>query len=106
MRTGLTGLSVIMGFILLVFLTNELEIFGIKFWGVRKENVKREVFEQTQSYVQGKIQELTKYRLEYNKAKDEDEREYYRETAITSMANVDENKLPADLRQFLNELKK
>jgi cytochrome c biogenesis factor len=106
MRTGLVGLSVIMGFILLVCITNELEIFGVKFWGVRKEEARREVFKQTPSYVQGKIQELTKYRLEYNKAKDEDEKEYYRETAIISMANVDENKLPADLRQFLNELKK
>jgi hypothetical protein len=42
MRTGLVGLSVIMGFILLVCITNELEIFGVKFWGVRKEEERRE----------------------------------------------------------------
>ena len=49
----------------LIFLTNELEIFGIKFWGVRKENARREVFEQTQSYVEGKRQDLLKLHHEY-----------------------------------------
>ncbi len=89
-----------------VFLANEFEIFGIKFWGVRKENARREVFEQTQSYVEGKRQDLLRYRLEYYKCKDAQEKEAIRQTIILSFSNFPEEKLTdPDLRQFLHAMK-
>ena len=51
MKNGLLTIGAIIGLFALIFLANEFSIFGVKFWGVRKENARREVFEQTQSYV-------------------------------------------------------
>lgn len=62
----------IVAFFALIVLVNEFEIAGIKFWGVRKENARREVFEQTQSYVEGKRQDLIKYHHEWVNASAED----------------------------------
>lgn len=49
----------------LVFAANEFEIFGTKFWGVRRADAQRQVFEQSQSYVEGKRQELVKLHHEW-----------------------------------------
>jgi len=106
MKDTLKVIAVIIGFFALIFLANEFEIFGIRFWGVRAENARREVFEQTQSYVEGKRQELTKYRLEYQRTKDSTEKEAIRQTILQSFANFDEKKLPYDLLQFLEEMKR
>lgn len=64
----------ILVFLLLIFGANELEIFGTRFWGVRKADAKREVFEQSQSYVEGKRQELVKYHHEWMLADDKDKK--------------------------------
>jgi hypothetical protein len=105
MKSFLTVLAVIVGLFVITFLANEYEIFGIRFWGVRKENARREVFEQTQSYVEGKRQELTKYRLEYIMSKDSTDKQAIKETILQSFANFDDSKLPPDLYQFLHDLK-
>ena len=47
-----------------------LVIIRFGFFEVKRENVKREVFKHSQSYVDGKLQELSKDRLEYMKSKD------------------------------------
>jgi hypothetical protein len=101
MKATLITLGSVIGLLALIFLANELEIFGTKFWGVRKENAKREVFEQSQSYVEGKRQELTKYHHEWINADSADKIsiEY---TIRSSFANFDENQIQsADLRDFL-----
>ena len=105
MKNKLIAILVIIGLFAFTFLANEFEIFGIRFWGVRAENARREVFEQTQSYVEGKRQELTKYRLEYQREKDPIAKEAIRQTIIQSMANFNESKLPTDLQSFLEQLK-
>ena len=90
----------------LVFLANEFEIFGVKFWGVRKENARREVFEQTQSYVEGKRQELVKLHHEWMQA-DEPSKKAIENTIRMSFANFDENKLQdtPELYTFLKRIK-
>lgn len=103
--TGLIFL-IIFSFFVLLFVVNEFEIFGIKFWGVRKENARREVFEQSQSYVEGKRQELIKYKHEWNKASAEDKLAI--ENVIRmNFANFDESKLISfpELYNFLKEVK-
>ena len=72
MKTWQTVVLAIIGFFSFIVLVNEFEIAGLKFWGVRKENVRREIFEQTQSYVEGKRQDLIKYHHEWVNASDED----------------------------------
>jgi hypothetical protein len=104
MKTVVAALGSFVLFVGLIVFANEFEIFGIKFWGSRKANAQREVFEQTQSYVEGKRQEVTKYRYEYLKAKDRDEKEAIKATLRSSLANFDKTKLDADLRSFLDSV--
>lgn len=68
MKIALITIASIIGLFALIFAANEFEIFGTRFWGVRKENARREVFEQTQSYYDGKRQQLAKYHHEWNNA--------------------------------------
>ena len=110
MSTGKIVLAVIgcvLGVFLLIGAVNEFEIFGIKFWGVRSENAKREVFEQTQSYVEGKRQELTKYHHEWVNA-DVVAKGAIEATIRMSFASFDENKYLTDspeLYTFLRDIK-
>jgi len=94
-------------FFALIFTINEFNIFGIKFWGVRTENARREVFEQTQSYVEGKRQDLIKYHHEWNKASPDDKIAI--ETVIRQQfANFNEDRYlneQPELQSFLKTVK-
>ena len=94
----------ILGLFILIFTVNEFEIFGVKFWGVRKETARREVFEQTQSYIEGKRQELSTLKMQYKLAKDSNDKEIIKNTILHNFANVDKSKLDYDSQMFLEEL--
>lgn len=95
----------IVAIVCLIFGLGLLGIGYTKTIGKGQANANRQVFEQTQSYVEGKRQQLTKYRLEYLTTKDSVSKEAIRETILMDFANFDANKLPVDLQQFLNQLK-
>lgn len=98
----LATIGIVAGLFLLIFLANEFEIFGVRFWGVRKENARREVFEQTQSYVEGKRQELVKYHHEWVNATPDDKLAI-ESTIRQSFANFDKEKITdPQLYNFLN----
>ena len=90
-------------------LTFGMEWAGIKwtgFFGPKREAVRREVFKQTRSYNEGKEQQLIKYRLEYLRASDEDEKKALASTIRLAFADYDENLLDSEeLRKFLKEMK-
>lgn len=65
MKNFLIIIGAIVGIFLLVFLINELEIFGMKFWGVRKANAQYEMQKNSQAYIDGKIQDLVRYHHEW-----------------------------------------
>ena len=73
--------------------------FAPKFQGV-----KREVFEETKSYNQGKVQELSKYRLEYLKA-DRDGKAAIESTIRHSFADYEIKRLPDELGEFLKDIR-
>lgn len=70
----------------------------------RMQEAERDVFVQTPSYVNGKIDELTKYRLDYESTKDETTRSALRREAIRAANTVDRSKLPRDLRAWVESL--
>ena len=77
-----------------------------KFWQPKTENVRREVFENTQSYVESKRQDLTKYRLEYLRDTSATDRQALKMTIVQEFANFDESKLTEpQLREFLRQMK-
>ena len=70
----------------------------------RMADAERATYENSASYVQGKTQELAKYRREYETEKDAAAKSALRELILTTAATVDRSKLPADLRAFLRDL--
>ena len=82
--------------------------FGVgytKTVGKAQQNAETEVFKQSQSYIDGKNQELSKLQLEYKLAKADDEKAAIKATILHSFAGVDENILSEDLRAFLDKLR-
>ena len=105
MRIALIIIASIIGLFALIFAANEFEIFGTRFWGVRKENARREVFEQTQSYYDGKRQQLAKYHHEWIKA-DNDSKIAVEATIRSSFTGKDLNIFDNDpiLYRFLSDI--
>ena len=64
--------------------------------GKAQKDAERKVFEETQSYVEGKRQEATKYRLEYMRG-DSLDKVAIKMTVAQSFANFDEDKLSPEL---------
>jgi len=87
--------------LVVLFLLGLYGLGWMKFFEPKKENIRREIFEQTQSYTHGKIQELAKYHDEYNKA-DTSGKEALRQMIILRFAEFDETKIRSQkLRNFL-----
>ena len=100
---GIT-LLVLIGIVGLTFFFDSLGLTEIKLFGTKFENAHREVYEQTQSYVEGKRQEIAKYRLEYMRSTSKEDREAIRSTVLQSMANFDISKLLPEQQAFLEKL--
>lgn len=89
-----------------VFLLGLLGLGYYQFFGPRYENVRREVFENTQSYVQGKIQDLAKYHDEHQRADTQDGKDAIRFLIQNRFAEFDETKIKAaQLRAFLIQMR-
>ena len=70
-----------------------------------RQNAERTVFEESQSYVEGKRQFLNKEREEYKREKDPQAKEAIRQSILHEMANFDLDKLSNDDYAFVKELK-
>lgn len=80
------------------------DFFMYKVFAPKREQVRREVFEQTKSYNQGMIQELQNMQFEYEQT-DKAHRAALRSIILHRAADYDETKLPSDLRTFIAKLK-
>ena len=106
------GLKVFFGFIAFIVLLLALSLgfgwFGVfqtKTVGKAQQNADRKVFENTQSYVEGKRQELQKDYHEWLNAKPDD-RLALESVIRISFANFDEEQyLTGDLYNFLKKIK-
>lgn len=95
----IVGLSLIV--LVVLFLLGLYGLGWMKFFEPKKENIRREIFEQTQSYTHGKIQELAKYHDEYNRA-DAKDKEALRQMIIMRFAEFDAEKIKSPkLKNFL-----
>jgi hypothetical protein len=75
-----------------------------KTFAPKEEQVRKQTFEESKAYNQGMVQELQNMQFEYIKAKPE------QQAALASIilhraADYDADKLPTDLRSFINKLK-
>lgn len=105
MRGFLIVIGVIILMVALYFGLGYLGVFGTKTFGKAQKNADREVYEQSQSYVEGKRQELIKLHHEWTKADDND-KAAIEATIRMSFANFDENKIEQpELQAFLKKIK-
>ena len=95
--------AIIIGAILLLFSLQWLGIANYSFFAPKQEKARREVFENTQSYVEGKRQAITKYYDEWRTASDED-KPAIREIVLSEFANFDTNNLLPQQQKWYNEI--
>lgn len=86
------------------FLATGGDLAIYRFWAPKRANAERQVFEQTQSYVQGKTEYLTRLRFQYQNATGQ-QKEALRQLILSEASTVDNNKLPVDLQGFIDHLK-
>ena len=99
------GLLVLIVVVALAFV---LELGGLqwkRFFAPKHEAVRREVFEETRSYNEAKMQQLAKYKLEYERSADVGEKEAIASTIRTMFANYDDTRMPHDLAKFLRNIR-
>lgn len=83
------------------FLATGGDLAIYRFWAPKRANAERQVFENTQGYVEGKIEYLNRLRFQYQ----DDPRPSLRIMILTEASTVDNNKLPLDLQSFIQNLK-
>ncbi len=75
-----------------------------KFFAPKFQNIKRDVFKETRSYNEGKIQGLARYRLQYVQGSSE-EKAIIKSTIIHMFADYQEDDMPYQLKLFLTEIR-
>jgi hypothetical protein len=103
-RAFFVGFLILLGVYGLGFVATGGDLAIYRFWAPKQENAKRVVFENTQSYVQGKTEYLNQLRLDYETA-DGRQKEALRRTILTESSTVDNSKLPIDLQSFIRSLR-
>lgn len=109
MRTFGWIITGIFGLVVALSLAFGLQWLGIEwrgFLGPKAENVERKIFKETRSFNEGMMQQLSRYRMEYIRAKDEKERDAIKSTVRHMYADYDASKLPPQLRSFYQECMK
>lgn len=79
----------LIAFCAIVFGFGMADLEWFKFFAPRKENIRREVFENTKSYTHGKIQDLAKYYDEYRKIEDITEKSAVESVVKMQFSNFD-----------------
>ena len=87
------------------FLATGGDLAIYRFWAPKYANAQREVFVNTNSYIQGKTDYLSRLRMEYTTSKDPDQKAALKTLILTEASNVDNSKLPTDLQGFIQSLK-
>lgn len=99
-KDGLTLLAVP---IIAVFVIGLVNLGFNAFFAPKYQAVQRKVFEETPSYVQGKIQYLTRLEMEYKTA-DEEQKPAIATLIKREASTLKEEYIPGSLRTFIESL--
>ena len=98
------GIIVILSIGLLIAISFGSEHLNLKwkeYFGTKHRNVDREIWEESNSRVYGSIQDISKKQLEYNRAKDNLEKQMICDYLATSYVDIDSSKINSyNTRQF------
>lgn len=95
MKYVASGLLIVVVLLGLSWAVEGNDFFLYKFFAPKQENVRREVFENTQSYTQGKIQNIGQECFAYHST-DGAQKAALAAEIRNEAATIDINKLPAD----------
>ncbi len=104
MKLTAQTIGIIIGAIVLFCAVSLGGVYWYRFIGPKKEEARRQVFEETRSYNQGKIQQLAKYRAEYVQS-DPDGQLVIKQTICHQFADFPIDHLPTELRTFLRAMR-
>ena len=107
MKRVFASFAVIISLVVLFALCFGMEFAGIHiagFFAKERANIERDVFMNTRSYTSGQIQQLTRYRIQYIREKDEAGKAAIRSTVRMQFAEFPIDRLPTpELRDFMKE---
>lgn len=84
----------------LLFAGSALGLFQLKFWGPRYESARRQVWEETPSFVHGKRQYLSRLHHEWQMSESPTHRDAICATARHEASTLKPEYLPVNLRQW------
>ena len=97
------GLTIV-GVIIFLALICGLDYSGLmweSFIGPKRENIRRNIFEQTKSYNQANIQQLIDYRKQYYMAKTKEDKAIIANTVMHMYADINPQGIDMELIEFL-----
>lgn len=105
MKVFFSILGVLVAILLLGWVIQGNDFFMYKVFAPKYEEARRETYEQSTSYIQGTIQELERLQVEYVNAPNESAKETVAAVILKRASGFPEDRLPSDLRIFINDLK-
>lgn len=80
------------------------DFFLSRYFGPKKEQIRRETFEQSKAYREGQAQELRRMQSEYIRSP-ETQKQALASVILHEFADCDETALPPDLATFLHDIR-
>lgn len=97
-------IAVVGAIIGLAFGVPYLQLQVMRAYGTEMESVKTDIYRENKSYVEGTVRDLREMQVEYVKA-NESQQEALSSLILHRANELDWDRLPSDVREFLNELK-
>ena len=98
----------ILGLVVLIALAFAMELGGLKwkeFFAPKHADVERKVFKRTRSFNEAKVQELARYKRQYEQAEDAEAKGLIKATVNSTFADYDESLLPSGLKFWLTGIR-
>lgn len=99
------GICIVVGILVLMWVFMGNNFFLYKVFAPMFEQTRREVFENTKSYQQGMVQDLSRIREEYIQAQP-DNKPMLAQVYLFRLSDFDRSKLPPQLRLFTSQLER
>ena len=110
MKNIFKGIGILLGIFvvlnLFAFKTGTVDLQFYKYFGKQQANADREIFKENTTYIEGKADDLAKFKFELIKEKDPVARQAIVSTIIQRYSDFDPSKLEdQSLAKFLNDVK-
>ena len=102
-KVALSAAGAIVLVFIFTFALTGMDLASFRFWAPQYRDAQREVFQNSQAYVQGKVSHLTRLRLSYESTEGP-QREALRRQIIVEASEVDSRHLPPELVNFIQAI--